>query len=289
MVEIRGLAFATTLVLLSGGCKKPEPPPERTEPWPAQSVPVQDQEVVARYSLAPDSAVRVTLHTREAKVAGEIRGITGQLDVDLLDLARTRGTVRVDVASILVTVADEPWPSREATTEARNWLDLGASKPEVERELNRWAEFVIAEIREPSARAAHEGRRAKRRPLPPPTSQTAQQPAAAAADGGPPAGGEIREVTFEARGALSLHKYRVERTVLMRARFHYSGPAAAGSKPSRIVFETRKPLTLSLAAYDIKPRDGAGTFVSRDLRLLGTKVARDARTTLTLIAIPSWH
>jgi hypothetical protein len=284
---IRCLALGTTLVLLIGGCSKPKPPPERTEPWPAPSAQVPQQELAARYALAPDSRVRMALHAREAKLAGEITTITGQLDVDLLDLTRTQGRVRVDVASILITLSDQPTPSREATTQARNWLDLGSSKPEAEREQNRWAEFVIAHISEPSARAAHQGKRVTRASLPPATSDPAQRPEAAAADGGSPATSEVREVRFSARGDLSLHNYRVEQTVLMRARFYYPKPATVGSKPTRIMLETRKPLRLALAAYDVKPRDAAGTFVSRDLNLLGKTVAREARTSLSLIAIPS--
>jgi hypothetical protein len=206
------------------------------------------------------------LATREARVEGRIRVVTGELQVDLSDLTRTRGRVRADVASIEIGVPDDAGLERAESADARAWLDVGSNQPEAERERKRWAEFVITEIRDPSARAAHEGGRTR--------------------GDGDAGAAEVREVTFTAVGELTLHGYRVAQTAELRARFHYPRPAGPDVRPSRIEVDTRQPLIVSLSAHDVKPRDAAGVVVATDAKRLGAKMARDARVTLRLVAGP---
>ena len=97
---------------------------------------------------------------------------------------------------------------------------------------------------------------------------------------------EIRRVTLVALGALTFHGFRVEHRARLRAEFHYPATATATTTPARIVVETRSPLIVPLAAHDIKPRDASGTFLAEGTKLLGTKVGRDARVSLQLVATP---
>ena len=267
------------LALPLASCSKPEPPPERTEPWPAPQAHSAPENLVVRCSLTKPSEVVVTMRAREGKLSGVIRVLTGELEVDLLDLSRTRGKIRIDVGSIRMGDPGESSEARQQTTEALNWLDLGSNQPPAKRERDRWAEFVIVEIEDLSAPAAHEGRRVKRSRRPPP------------ADGGDDvsptdATGEVREVTLLARGRLTFHAYRVEHAVRLRARFHYPAEPTPGAKPTRLVIETRSPVKVSLAAHDVKPRDGAGVFMASGVKLWGVKVAREARVSLRLTAQP---
>ena len=87
-------------------------------------------------------------------------------------------------------------------------------------------------------------------------------------------------------GELTFHGYRVEHTGNVRLRLHYPEPASPESKPSRVEIESRKPVLVPLAAYDVKPRDAAGTFVASGMKLLGTTVGRDARVSMSLAARP---
>ncbi len=278
---------ALTLAACAGlaACSKPEPPPERTEPWLAQPPETIKPTPKAHYTLSKDSRASVSLRARDARLTGEIRLIEGQLEVDLLRLDRTRGTVRVDVGAILMGDSEEPEANRDQTSEARNWLDLGSNRPESVRARRRWARFVISEIPEVSDEAAHEGKVSRRgRPAP-----LVDSPGVSAGGAGGEAAApvsEVRRVTLVAVGALTFHGFRVEHTARLRAEFHYPAAATATTTPTRIVVETRSPLIVPLAAHDIKPRDASGTFVAEGTKLLGTKVGRDARVSLRLVATP---
>ena len=279
----RTLTSAACIVLAA--CSKPEPPPERTEPWPAHPPEEAKPTPKTGFALSRESRATVSLRARETKLRGEIRVIEGQLDVDLLHLNGTRGTVRVDVGSILLRANDETETDRDRTSEARNWLDLGSSQPEAVRARRRWAEFVISEISEVSAEAAHEGKIA-RRGQPAPLVDTPGDGAGDTADAAATPVDEIRRVTLVALGALTFHEFRVEHRARLRADFHYPATATAMATPTRIVVETRSPLVVPLAAHDIKPRDASGTFVAEGTKLLGTKVGPDARVSLRLVATP---
>jgi hypothetical protein len=225
--------------------------------------------VVAKYSVTGESEIGIQLSTHEASAAGRIPVVVGLLQIDLGDLVRTRGTVRADVASIEISAPDDTEAERRQSADARAWLDVGSSQPEADRERKRWAEFVIREIRDASAPSAYAGRRLHAR-------------------GEPDAGGsEVREVTCTAVGDLTLHGYRLAQTVELRVRFEYPRAAAPDVLPSRVEVETRTPMVVSLLAHDIRPRDASGVVVATEAKLLGTKVAKEARITLRVVAGPA--
>jgi hypothetical protein len=253
------------------GCSKGEPaPPERTEPWPAQPPPIASvasgPEQRVGYRIEQRCQLAVELPAREATPRGVVRVARGELQVDLMDLARTRGTVDVDVASILMQ-GDEDAGAADPSSEARAWLDIGDLRPEAERERLRWATFAIKNVSDPSASAAHEGKRQAPPPL-------------AAADGAATdaeASGEDRMVTATISGTLSLHGFRVERSLRARAVFRYAAPAVAGAVPASIRIELVRPLSISLVTHDIKPRDASGTFLARKSKELGVRVGKEAK------------
>jgi hypothetical protein len=285
MSSIRRALTLTACIGLAA-CSKPEPPPERTEPWPAHPPEAAKPSPKIRFDLSRVSRAHVSLRARDATLTGEIRVVEGRLDVDLLHLDRTRGTVRVDVGSILLGSSETTETDREQTSEARNWLDLGSNQPESVRARRRWARFVISEVTEVSADAAHEGKVIRHGQATPPGDSPAQNVGDAGDAAAKPAG-EIRRVQLVAVGALTFHGFRVEHTARLRAEFHYPAAATPTTIPTRIVAETRSPLIVPLAAHDIKPRDASGTFVAEGTKLLGTKVGRDVRVSLQLVATPA--
>jgi len=278
-------ALVLTACLGLAACSKPEPPPERTEPWPAHPPETARPTPKIRYALSSESRVDVSLRARDAKLTGEIRVVQGQLEVDLMRLDRTRGTVRVDVGSILMGAGDGTDTDRDQTSEARNWLDLGSNQPESVRARRRWAEFAISEIAEVSAEAAHEGKVTQRGRAAPLTDSPGEDAGDAGDEPAAPVS-EIRQVGLVAVGALTFHGFRVEHRTRLRAQFHYPAAATATTTPTRVVVETRSPLIVPLAAHDIKPRDASGTFIAEGTKMLGTKVGRDARVSLQLVATP---
>jgi hypothetical protein len=282
----RPILLLCSVAALGGACSKPEPAPERTEPWPAPALQQPHRARVVPYAIADPSEILVSLSTREATLVGVMRVASGRLQIDLHELSRTRGTIRVDITSLRMPGSESVAESRRQTAVAQNWLDVGSNQPEPERDRKRWAEFVISEIEEVSANAAHEGKRVKHSQLRPSDSGLRQAPEGTDGALGAAPSGEVREVRMVARGELSLHGYRVEHTTRLRVRFHYRAAAGAQETPSKLTIETRSPLAVSLAAHDIKPRDASGVFIARDMKLLGVQVARDARASLRLTALP---
>ncbi|MCC6214872.1 MAG: hypothetical protein IT376_08395 [Polyangiaceae bacterium] len=261
------------VALLGASCEREKPPPPRTEPWPAQAQDSGAPAVRHGYEVAADAAVTFELPVPAGGPRGRFRVARGSLEIAPDDLARTTGTIELDVASVLVEGADVA-ESRQRSQVAQSWLDVGASRPEVERERLRWARFRLKEITRASAQAAWAGRA---------VSLPAADAAAADAtpDGGPAApAAEVaaRSVELEVRGDLELHGRRIEQPLGLRVTFYFSAPPAPGVVPSRVVLDTPQPFTVALATFDIAPRDARGARVAADEGLLGKAVGRSART-----------
>src|SRR5262249_4454344 len=148
---------------------------------------------------------------------------------------------------------DDPEQRHRYTVQAQNWLDLGSSRPEAERERLRWARFEIKSVSSPSgARGLHEGHRARVEP-----SADAGRPAPAllSADASVAGGGtipEVRSLALDASGDLTVHGIRTQQTVGLRVDAYYPGPATPGMRPERIVIRTRRPFVVPLDVHDIK-------------------------------------
>lgn len=263
------LAVVLAALTAATACsKKDSEADSRKTPWlatPSAAAPT----LAARYTVVERCRAEVELRAKEASPRGTFRVCRGELDLDLLDLSKTRGTLSVDVASIEMLEGSDAGRSDDLTQQAQNWLDVGASRPEAERERLRWAAFSLTGIDDPSATAAHQGKREVSKLEAPMEGEDASAP------------GERRVVTFTARGFLVLHGVRVEVSLPMRAAFHYSERATAEQVPERIELETRRPLAVSLGTHDIKPRDAAGVFQAQEMKLLGRQVGRDARVSLS--------
>lgn len=264
-------------VVLAAGCSRKDAPVERKEPWAAQPSAASAGALRARYTIEPRCEAAIELPAREATPRGTLRVCRGELDLDLLDLSQTRGSVAVDVASIEMHQEPDGGRSDDATQQAQSWLDVGSSRPEAERDRLRWATFTLDAIEEASALTAHEGKREKPGPDPrgsPPTDDPTAESGAPAA--------ERRSVTLTAKGQLVLHDRRVETALPLRVDFHYGAAAAPDAKPERIEITTRRPLAVPLETHDIRPRDSTGTALSEGMKLLGTKVGKTAMVRLTL-------
>jgi hypothetical protein len=263
-------------------CSKSEPEkPKRTAPWPAREQPEAAPAVraaVTRFSI--DARTLVTFELKAAKKSerGSLRVARGELEVDVLDLARTRGSVDVDIASALMENED-PEQARENTRRAQNWLDVGSSRPEAERDRLRWATFTLQKLEKLSVDAAHEGQLVKAAG---PDAGNRLDP-----ESGEAGTTETRAVTFTAYGQLLLHGFRVDQSAELRALFTYAGPASPGARPERLIIQTRGPFVVSLKAHDIKPRNESGVFIAQDAKLLGREIGTLAQVHLDLSARPA--
>jgi hypothetical protein len=257
--------------------KKEPPPPEATEPWPAQAPSSNEPAGKAtRYQIEERGVARLSLKARDATPRGELRVARGELDIHLQNLARTRGTVSVDVASISMLESGDAGP-RDATNAARSWLNVGSNRPEAEIERTRWAKFEILRIDEVSVDTPALGRKVKLA-LPPDAGPDADASDAA------PAPSEARSVRLVATGALTFNGMRVERRVSLEAVFVWRAGDSSSAPPDRVQIRTRRPLVVELAAHDVAPRDESGRRTPGDDKWLGKLVGREARVELELSA-----
>lgn len=261
-------------VALGAGCEREKQPAPRTEPWLARAEEAGAPAVRRSYAVVAAISVPFELPVGAAGPSGAFRVGRGSLDVALDDLAQTTGSVEIDVASVLMDGADVT-ESRQRSQVAQSWLDVGSSRPEVERERLRWARFRLREVTRASAVAAWSGRSV--------TFPRAED-AATGGEAGTDAGGvlapvevEARAVELELRGDLELHERRVEFPVAVRATFFFTEAPAPGVVPSRIVLETPQPIPIALATFDVKPRDAKGTHLVAEEALMGNSVGRVAR------------
>jgi hypothetical protein len=263
-------------------CSKNEPTPaKRTAPWPAREQPEAApaaRGALTRFAIDAKTVVRFELKAAKKTERGSFRVARGELEVDLLDLGRTRGSVDVDVASALME-DDDPEQARENTRRAQNWLDVGSSRPEAERDRLRWATFTLQKVEKLSTEAAHEGQLVKTPGTDSGNPADTDDPVEAGAT-------ETRAVTFTAHGHLLLHGFRVDQTAQLRALFSYAGPATPGARPERLVIQTRGPFVVSLKSHDIQPRDESGVFLAQDAKLLGREIGSQAQVHVDLSARP---
>lgn len=271
------LATAWVLLALPMGCSKSEPQESTPQaPWRAQPAKAAAS-LPARFKAQERCQAAVELRAKEAKPRGTFRVCRGELEVDLLDLEKSKGKISIDVASIEMLEDGDGGRSDESTRQAQNWLDVGASRPEAERERLRWATFTLTAVEDLSSTSAHKGKVIKLE-----TDASAVEDASPEEDAEATPSLQARAVTFTAKGYLVLHGVRVETSVPMRAVFHYARSAGADQVPARLTLESRRPLAISLRVHDIKPRDASGLFQARDMKLLGKVVGTEARVTLGL-------
>ncbi|MBK7580790.1 MAG: hypothetical protein IPI67_11345 [Myxococcales bacterium] len=260
--------------LFSVACSKKEPPPpERTEPWLANP-PEASAALSAKYVWSERCEAKLTLRAKEGSPRGVFRVCRGELDVNLTDLTESRGTLAIDVASIEIRGDGDAGRDAEQSQEAQNWMDVGASRPEAERERLRWAIFTLTALRDASSASAHTGKRERVEPEPEEPADLPED------DAGEPKKSERRSVTLVARGQLVLHQVRVDVEVPIRVSFHYAERASADTVPERLTLTTRRPVVVSLAAHQIKPRDSSGVFQAQAMKLLGQQVGSEAKVSL---------
>jgi len=288
-MALKAYALVSLSAAMAIACSRDEPlpAPARSAPWPAQAASVpsaRSAPELVRFVVQPLGRAALSLATRSASPRGAFRVARGTLEVDLYDLSRSRGSVELDLGSVAME-ADELELRRRYTAQALNWLDIGPSRPEAERERLRWARFTIRSISAMSASAAHEGRRIKREPAPDAAKTTDT------VEGGPPPGrgppSETRAVSLSASGELTVHGVRVDAVADLSVEFDYPEAPQPGARPTQLVIRTRRPLVVSLKTHDIKPREDTGVFVARDMKLVGTLVSPEARVELELTAKPA--
>lgn len=262
--------FATTTALLAlaamaMGCddKKTTLAPAASSLAP--STPPPPGATISKFAIDAQSKTSLEMEAPKEKIKATTTGGTGSLDIDLTNLASSRGEVKMDLTTLTTNTFPEAEKNVSQTTHARTWLEVsdgesGKLEDKV-KESNRYAVYAIRSVENPSAADVTK--------------------VAAVKEGDD----DVRTVTMTTKGELLIHGHKVDREGDLEVKFHY--PAGGDpKKPTWIGVKTRKPFHVKLAEHDVKPRDGFGKIAKGSFNLLGTKVADDADVSLDLRAKP---
>ncbi len=217
----------------------------------------------AKFVIDPKSTASIDMPAPKEHIQATTDAAAGSLDVDATNLASSRGEVKIDLSTLTTKTFDDPEKNKAQTGHARTWLEVADGQTgkldDSVKAANKYAVYAIRSIENPSATDLTKVA---------PTKEDAR---------------EVRTVTMTTRGELLIHGHKVERDADVEVQFFYDAGAAA-DKPSALSVKTKKPLRVTLAEHDVKPRDGFGKIAKEAFHLLGTKVADTADITLELRA-----
>jgi hypothetical protein len=216
--------------------------------------------------IDPKGTSSIDMPAPKLRITATTDAAAGTLDVDVANLASSRGEVKIDLSTLTTkTYADDPSKNVTQTAHARCWLEVAdCEEGKLADDLkakNKYAVYAIRSIE--GASATDLGKVT-------PTEE----------------GGEsVRTVTLTTKGELLVHGRKVDRDAEIEAQFRYA-PGAKLDKPKSLIIKTKKPLRVTLAEHDVKPRDRVGQIAKASFHLLGTKVADVADISLDLRAAP---
>jgi len=238
-------------LLCAVSCAKKEPKPLRTEPWLAHptaeaSASGDAAPPLTRYRFGDRSSIRFEIPSKRGSLRGTISRVSGELEVDLSDLTRSRGLVRAELDSLAIRA---PTGSTDAALleRARVALELTADAGVpafTSFDLTSVEDAIPAQIEPPQA---HEAEAAF-----------------------------VRRARVTAVGNLLLHGFRVARRAPLEVEFGFS---ADGPSPSSVAIRSRAPLVVSLETHAIRALDHESSSKSRSAAPI---LAREVRVSVEL-------
>lgn len=241
------------LFLCVVGCAKKDPKPMRTEPWlahSASSVATSPDAALPliRYALGERSVIRFELPTKRGALSGELTRVSGELEVDVSDLARSRGRVRVDLDSLVIHAAS---PAIEAALLERARLALELTPDAGSAEAIASFELTSLEDASPARLEASPER---------------------------DAGSEFtRRTRGTAVGNLLLHGFRLTRRAPLEAEFGFDRDRLV---PKTVVIRSRAPFVVSLETHGIRAPAAEGD--AKGPTAVAPSAARDIRVSVEL-------
>jgi hypothetical protein len=256
-LALKRAAFLLFL-LLGNGCSKKVEPPRRTEPWlanPSASAGVDSPSGPLRFDVLAESVVRFSVPTRRAKIGGSVPLASGNLELDVRDLSRSKASLTFDLTRLSVAADSLPREldlgGAEPNALALQWLELGAEVPSERRQQFSQARFELSALEDVTGNL----------------ELGSSKPSA--------------RVTATAVGSLLLHGFRAP----VRTRVALQPlPSEAPGQPHRLSIRTVEPVVLSLAAHDIAARSAAGVGDAALTARVADVVGKSARVELELVA-----
>ncbi len=250
------VALLSPLVL--GACDdEPEAPAEA--PLEAPEAP-ELTATLRTFSLdRSSSAVDFLMEAPLENIHGVVpHSMGGELFVDLADLSRSRGLIKIDIDPLELfqrkresedEALGEEVKSDTQNEHARTWFQISEDAPAEIREANRYAQFNVTRISDASAMNVLEME------------------------------GDERTVTLTAHGDFHLHGHTAQKSAQLELTFAFEGDEVRSMR-----VRTVSPITVSLAEHEIRPRSAFGTLAQATLSTLGEKIAEAAPITFEVTA-----
>jgi polyisoprenoid-binding protein YceI len=258
---MRRAAAALALCLAVCACDKKDEAAGSSGPSQAPAASSVVDPTVASWHFAIDAkgVTHIDMPGGKEHILADTSAAGGTFDVVPHDLAKSRGVVRVDLATLTThTFGNDDDASQ--TRHARTWLEAVVDGKT--NEQMRWAELAIRSVDGLSATDIGKV-----------TPKTV-------------GGEDLRELTATLHGDLQIHGHTVPKDAVVDVTFRYPSGAPADSKPTRLDIKSKQPLHVVLKEHDVHPRDPAGKALAWTTSLL-SKVAETADVTVELGAAPA--
>lgn len=175
------------------------------------------------------------------KIKGKTSAGSGSVEVALDDLKKVSATIKVDLSKITLHTFGDAEKDKTQTDHMYNWFEIGKDVDQKTREKFTYAEMVIAGATELSE----------------PKQKNSE--------------GDSEIYTMKAQGTLKLHG--ITKTIPLELMIK--------KIEGGFFVKTSKPFMVTLADFDVKPRDIAGKLLQQTLASLGQKVASQAQVNLS--------
>jgi hypothetical protein len=253
--------LAVSVALVGCDKKKDEAPlaPSATALEVSKAAP---SAMTVHFDVQKDGKTSIDMPGVKEHIKADTTASAGSLDVDLMDLTKSVGEVKVDLTTLSTHTFDDKDKNDSQTGHARNWMEVGSDYAKDAIEKNRWAVFAIRSIdgvSEPNVWKVA------------PVAKDAE---------------DVRTVALTGHGEILIHGHAAKKDIPMEARFYWPAGATQGTKPTRIVFATKSPLHVTLKEHDVRPRDTSGKLLDWTTSLI-SKVAETADISFELTAKPT--
>lgn len=244
------LASFLTLTLAACGNDNPTPPaPSASGLAPSMAA---ESKTLAHLSIDPSGSATFDMKAPLENIKGVVHGFGGELHVELADLAKSRGTITIDVTTLETHTFGDDAKDGKQTEHAHTWMEVGPKSAEDKKSKFKTATFAIREVVNPSA-----------------TNVMTLT-------------GDSRSVTMTVKGDFLLHGRSVTLALDLACAFQFEG-----DKLKSVACKSAKPATVNLKAHAIEARDDAGeAVIAKTLELFGSKVSDDASVTFEVMARP---
>jgi hypothetical protein len=214
-----------------------------------------------KFKIEPKSTTSIDMPAPKEHIKADTSAADGSFDLDLMNLANSRGVVKIDLATLTTHTFDDKEKNESQTEHARTWLEVVVDGKT--NDTNRWAVLTINSVDGLSA---------------PDLTKVA-----ATKDGND----DVRVVSMTVHGEFLVHGHKVAKDAQIEVKARYASGAAADATPTSVDIKSKTPMHVVLADHDVKPRDSFGKLAQGAFNLLGTKVAETADISVDLKAKPS--